>query len=283
MPRIPTSISWRWLILVVLALSALAGCMNLDTQQRKWIFQASVLDVGDDAHIDGFDDVWIDRSSAPNHKARVHALWLAGPTPTSPLLLYLHGSRRNVEGSVYRIQQMQSLGFAVLAIDYRGFGHSSDTLPSEKSVDEDARAAWDWLAAKYPGRDRYVFGHSLGGAVAVDLASEVDDAKGLIVEGTFTSIADVFHSMKWGWLPLTPFITTRFDSVAKIGKVKVPVLVVHGADDSLIPPGLGRELYEHAKAPKLFVLVDGGTHYSTNRIGHEQYRKALAALFGIGA
>jgi alpha-beta hydrolase superfamily lysophospholipase len=283
MPQVSTSVRWRWVILVVLALSALAGCMNLDTQQRKWIFQASVLDVGDDAHIDGFDDVWIDRSAALTSKATMHALWLAGPTPSSPLLLYLHGSRRNVEGSVYRIQQMQSLGFAVLAIDYRGFGRSSDTLPSEKSVDEDARAAWDWLAAKYPGRDRYVFGHSLGGAVAVDLASEVDDAKGLIVEGTFTSIADVFHSMKWGWLPLTPFITTRFDSVDKIGKVKVPVLVVHGADDSLIPPALGRELYEHAKTPKRFVLVEGGTHYSTNRMGHEQYRKALAALFGIGA
>jgi uncharacterized protein len=283
MPKIVRTFRWRWAAAALAMVAALAGCMSLDTQQRKWIFQASVLEVRDDAHIAGFDDVWIDRSTALHDKATLHALWIAGPTPTSPLLLYLHGSRRNVESSVYRIEQMQSLGFAVLAIDYRGFGRSSDTLPSEKSVDDDARAAWDWLAAKYPGRDRYVFGHSLGGAVAVDLASEVGDAKGLIVEGTFTSIPDVFHSMKWGWLPLTPFITTRFDSIDKIGKVKVPVLVVHGADDSLIPPALGRALYEHAKAPKRFVLVDGGTHYSTNRMGHEQYREALAALFGIGA
>lgn len=286
MPEFLSSIRWRWPILALLAIAALAGCMSLDTQQRKWIFQASVLDVQGDAHIDGLDDVWIERPAAadekPNQKSTLHALWIAGPSPEAPLLLYLHGSRRNVESSVSRIHQMQSLGFAVLAIDYRGFGRSSEGLPSETSVDEDARAAWNWLAAKYPGRDRYIFGHSLGGAVAVDLASQVGDAKGLIVEGTFTSIPAVFHSMKWGWLPITPFITTRFDSVDKIGKVKVPVLVVHGADDSLIPPALGRELYEHANGPKRFVLVEGGTHFSTNRMAHEQYRQALAALFGIG-
>ena len=68
---------------------------------------------------------------------------------------------------------------------------------------EDARAAWDWLGrSSYPQARRYLFGHSLGGAIAVNLATEVDDAAGLIVEGTFTSIPDVFGSMKWGWLPL---------------------------------------------------------------------------------
>ena len=282
MPQFLTTFRWRWPALALLGIVVLAGCESLDTQQRKWIFQASVLHTLDrGAQIDGFDDVWIPLPEVPG-KPRLHALWGAGPTPRAPVMLYLHGARRNVDSSEYRIRHMRELGFAVLAIDYRGFGRSSDELPSEASVNEDARAAWAWLDAKYPGRDRYIFGHSLGGAIAVRLATEVDDAKGLIVEGTFTSIAAVFQSMKWGWLPITPLITQRFDSADRISQVKVPVLVVHGAADGLISPALGRELYERAAGPKRFVLVEGGTHYSTNGRGQRQYREALRELFGLG-
>ena len=285
---------WRMPAIVLLIIASLAGCAQLDTQQRKWIFQASVLHTDDDgAHLDGMDDVWIQvpphdsaslSTAAPDRSnPRLHGLWLAGSRKNAPVLLYLHGARRNVESSAFRIRRMHELGFAVLAIDYRGFGRSSDELPSEASVDEDARLAWAWLAAKHPGRDRYIFGHSLGGAIAVRLASEVTDAKGLIVEGTFTSIPAVFETMKWGWLPITPLITTRFDSADRIAQVKVPVLVVHGEDDGLIPPALGRALFDRATSPKRFVLVPGGTHYSTNGLGQEQYRDAIRELFGLGA
>jgi alpha-beta hydrolase superfamily lysophospholipase len=287
MPKFTTRLRWRSAALALLCLAALAGCVSLDAQQRKWIFQASTLHTDDDgAHLDGIDDVWISvpPSAAPTAtRPKLHALWLDGPRPDAPLLLYLHGARLNVERSEYRLRRMRELGFAVLAIDYRGFGRSSDELPSEASVDEDARLAWAWLAAHHPGRDRYIFGHSLGGAIAVRLATEVPDAKGLIVEGTFTSIPAVFETMKWGWLPITPLITTRFDSADRIAQVKVPVLVVHGEDDGLIPPALGRALYERATSPKRFVLVPGGTHYSTNSIGQAQYRDALRELFGLGA
>jgi alpha-beta hydrolase superfamily lysophospholipase len=286
MPNVLTTIRWRWPALALIAASATAGCVSLDTQQRKWIFQASAIAASDDgARIEGFDDVWINLSGRPGTAAapKLHALWLDGPAPEAPVLLYLHGARRDVASSVFRIRRMRELGFAVLAIDYRGFGRSTDELPSEASVDADARAGWAWIAAHHPGRDRYIFGHSLGGAIAVRLASDVADAKGLIVEGTFTSIPAVFQSMRWGWLPITPLITQRFDSAARIGRVKVPVLVVHGAEDSLIPPALGRALFERATAPKQFVLVEGGTHYSTNGRGQAQYREALRALYGLGA
>jgi alpha-beta hydrolase superfamily lysophospholipase len=280
------SLRWRWPALALLSIAALAGCVSLDSQQRKWIFQARATPDAIDGRSAGLTDVWI---TLPADKAaaaaapKLHALWTAGPTPDAPVMLYLHGARRNVDASAFRIRQMQSLGFGVLAIDYRGFGRSTAELPSETSVDEDARAAWAWLAANQTGRDRYIFGHSLGGAIAVRLATEVDDAKGLIVEGTFTSIPAVVGTMKWGWLPVAPLITQRFDSADRIAQVKVPVLVVHGDADSLIRPELGRALYERAASPKRFVLVPGGTHYSTNGIGHSQYQKALRELFGVGA
>ena len=275
-----------WLALAVLLSGALSvGCASFDEQQRQWIFQpqttAASLQPG---RTQGMDDVWIDYSAPDStNKIRLHALWLAHSDPRAPLLLYLHGARRNVESSAFRVRQMQSLGVSVLAIDYRGFGRSSEGLPSEASVAEDARAAWAWLAQHHAGTPRYIFGHSLGGAIAVQLASEVNDAKGLIVEGTFTSIPDVFETMKWGWLPITPLITQRFDSAAKIERLALPVLVVHGDADTLIRPALGRALFERAVAPKRFVLVQGGTHYSTNGVGQAQYREALRELFGLGA
>jgi alpha-beta hydrolase superfamily lysophospholipase len=280
----------------IAAIVVLGGCVGLDAQQRKWIFQAQAAAFMPEmrtaaARSDGMQDVWIEFTSRESARSvTLHALWLEGERADTPALLYLHGARRNVEASTFRIHQMHELGFSVLAIDYRGFGLSTDELPSEASVDEDARAAWDWLALHQPRRDRYVFGHSLGGAIAVQLVAgltndgtKADDAKGLIVEGTFTSIPAVFETFKWGWLPITPFITQRFDSAAKIGKVKVPVLVVHGEADSLIRPELGRALYERASAPKRFVLVEGGTHYSTNRLGQAQYRQALRELYGLGS
>ena len=284
MPTFLTSLRWRWPALALLALAALAGCVNLDTQQRRWIFQARATPDAIDGRSLGLKDVWITLpGSASSVPPRLHALWIDGPSARAPLLLYLHGARRDVDASAFRVRQMQALGFGVLAIDYRGFGRSSDELPSEATVAEDARTAWAWLAQHHPANDRYIFGHSLGGAIAVRLATEVNDAKGLIVEGTFTSIPAVFETMKWGWLPITPLITQRFDSGKRIADVKVPVLVVHGDSDSLIRPELGRALYERASSPKRFVLVPGGTHYSTNSIGQMQYREALRDLFGLGA
>jgi hypothetical protein len=146
---------------------------------------------------------------------------------------------------------------------------------------EDARAAWHWLAGHYAEHPRYVFGHSLGGAIAIDLASRVDDEQGVIVEGTFTSIADVASSMKWGWLPVGPLITQRFESIRKVEKLHSPLLVVHGADDSLIPNALGRRLFDAAKGRKEFLLVEGGSHFSTMAVGQARYREALAQFFSL--
>ncbi len=284
MPRFPTLTRWRWPALL-LALATLAGCATLDEQQRKWIFQPTASTTGWGYYrLDGMQDAWIEHDSRLSDKPiKLHALWLPHADPQAPLMLYLHGARRNVEGSSFRIRHMHELGFAVLAIDYRGFGQSSAELPSEAMATEDALAAWQWLARTHPARPRYIYGHSLGGAIAVNLAAEVADEKGLIVEGTFTSIADVFRSFKWGWLPITALITQRFEAAEKIAQVKAPVLVVHGSNDGLIRPELGRALYEKAAAPKRFVLVEGGTHYSTSGMGQPLYREALRELFGLGA
>jgi hypothetical protein len=277
--------TWRWERLVVLlALVALGGCAVLDTQQRRWIFQPSQATwSGGAAAADGLADVWLDFESRLSERpVRLHALWLPHERSDAPVLLFLHGARWDVRGSAFRMRRLNELGFSVLGVDYRGFGQSTDELPSEESALEDARAAWDWLRREHPQRRHFIYGHSLGGAIAVRLAAEVGSTSGgLIVEATFTSIPDVYRTLRYGWLPLTPFITQRFDAASRIGQVASPVLVVHGSADGLIRPELGQALYERAPSPKRFVLVPGGSHHNAQRVGREQVQAALIELFGV--
>ncbi|HEY9096741.1 MAG TPA: alpha/beta fold hydrolase [Hydrogenophaga sp.] len=277
----------RILIACLAAAALISGCATLDERQRAWIFQPSDRSWwrGEQAAA-GMDDVWIDyRSQETGQPVRLHGLWLAHDRLTTrakaPVLLYLHGARFNVTGSAFRARRMQELGFSVLSVDYRGFGKSSQALPSEAMAVEDARAAWDWLGRTYPDRPRYIFGHSLGGAIAIELAAQVNDEAGTMVEGSFTSIPDVVRSYKWGWLPLGPLITQRFEAVNRVGAIGSPLLVVHGSEDRTIAPELGRKLFEAAQGQKRFELVEGGSHHNTNAVGQPQYRLALAELFGL--
>eukprot|EP01034_Spumella_vulgaris_P041822 gene41822-51837_t len=269
-------------IALAAAVAITAGCATLDAKQREWIFQPSDRSWGGAQSTEDMQDVWIEFQSATTGRAeRLHSLWMPQPRSDAPLLLYLHGARWNVAGSSGRIRRMHELGFSVLAIDYRGFGKSSAGLPSEVTAAEDARAAWQWLADRHPDAPRYIFGHSLGGAIAIDLARQVPDEQGTMVEGTFTSIPDVVSTFKWGWLPVSGLITQRFESVRKVAEIGSPLLVVHGSQDSLIQPALGRKLFEAAQEPKQFVLVEGGSHHNTNSVGQPAYRQAMASLFKL--
>ena len=265
----------------------LASCAVVDYEQRRWIFMPSDRTGGPGlAAAQGMEDVWIDYVSAhPEHlgaAVRLHGLWLAQPDPAAPVLLFLHGVHWDVRASAPRMRQLHALGFSVLGIDYRGFGRSSDTLPSETLIAEDATASWHWLARTHPGSRRFIFGHSLGGAIAVRLAQEVADDAGLIVEGAFTSIVDVVRSTRWGCLPIGRLITQHFDAGSRIARIGSPVLMVHGSEDSMVQPRLARALYELALPPKRFVLVQGAVHEDTDVLGAPQYRQALQELFGLG-
>ena len=265
----------------------LAGCVVADYQQRHWIFMPTREAWGPGvAAAQGMQEVWIDHVSdhpeQPGQVVRLHGLWLPRPEADAPVLLFLHGVRWDVLASAPRMRQLHGLGFSVLSFDYRGFGQSTEAHPSESLVAEDARVAWRWLAHRHPHAQRFIFGHSLGAAIAVRLAHDVDDEAGVIVEGAFTSAADVLRSTRWHWLPVYGLITQHFDAGSRIADIGSPLLAVHGTDDQMIAPALGRALYERARPPKRFVLVPGGEHENTDVVGKAQYRRALHELFGIG-
>ncbi len=283
----PVSRSPRRLLAAALALTLLlGGCAALDRQQREWIFRpSSATWAAGLAAAEGMQDVWIAFDSpASGAPARLHGLWLPQADASAPTVLYLHGARWDVRGSAPRMRRLHALGFAVLGIDYRGFGRSEGSeLPSEALAGEDARAAWDWLGRQAPGAPRFVYGHSLGGAIAVDLASRSEGVAGLMVEGSFPSLPDLVSTFRWGWLPVGPLITQRFDAASRMAEVRAPVLVVHGSEDRLVPPALGRTLYERAPGPKRFLLVEGGSHHDSSARGMDDYRVAVRDLFGVEA
>ncbi len=281
------------LLSITLAVSLLTGCTAVDKQQRSSIFEPDNRSWPISAELASqFKDVWINYdSTVTGQPAKLHGLWLPADAKQpgwsgaaqAPLLLFLHGAHWNVTASSERIQHMQKLGFSVLAIDYRGFGKSTPGLPSETMAYEDTRAAWNWLGAQHPGQPRYIFGHSLGGAMAIELASKVSDEAGTIVECTFSSIADVFAATsEWGWLPMDALMTQPFASVDKVARVGAPLLVVHGTKDTRVPFPLGQKLYAAAVQPKTFVQIDGGTHEGTNALADAQYKIALRQLFSSG-
>jgi pimeloyl-ACP methyl ester carboxylesterase len=124
-------------------------------------------------------------------------------------------------------------------------------------------------------------GHSLGGAIAVEVARRHPEASGLVLEATFTSVRDMISESAWGFLPVGLILNQQFDALSKIGAVKMPVLVVHGTRDTVVPVQMGERLYAAAPEPKRFIEVEGAGHHNLSGVALDRYREALADLFHL--
>lgn len=273
----------RRLFLAALALSLAAGCATLDMKQSEWIFRPVKENWrGFQGLPEGTREVWLKVPGSTDEQ--VHAWWAPQANPDAPAILYLHGARWNLSGSSFRIQRWRDMGFSVLAIDYRGFGQSSGELPTEAKAYEDAALAWEWLKREVPdAHRRYIYGHSLGGAVAIDLAARVkaDEAAGLITEATFTSVADVVSASPYGWMPVTMLITQRFEALERMRRVAIPKLIMHGTADSVIPHAMADELYRAASEPKRLVKFEGASHSGIAWAAFEGYRQAVGEFLRL--
>lgn len=204
---------------------------------------------------------------------RVHGWYAPPPDETAPVVLFCHGNAGNISHRLETLRFLTDLGAGVLLFDYRGYGRS-DGSPGEREAYADATACYEWLAGEQGvGAGRIViFGRSLGGAVAVDLATRMP-CRGVVVESSFTSIDDMSRKM-FRFMPVRWFLRYSFASVEKIGNVRCPVLVTHSPEDDLIPFEMGRTLFEAARPPKRFVMLVGG-HNSRAYFELESYQEAL--------
>jgi fermentation-respiration switch protein FrsA (DUF1100 family) len=202
---------------------------------------------------------------------------IASRTGRPPVtILFMHGVAGNISHRAENAAALHAnLGAHLFLFDYRGYGRSSGE-PSEEGTYLDAEAAFEALCQRSDLDPRRIilFGHSLGGAVAIELAARLgEQVCGLVVESSFTSARDVARLM----LPVIPenALPDSYNSLARIAQIRVPLLVTHAGEDQLLPPDMGRALFESADNPKTFFLVPGADHSNIYLVGGSPYFDTL--------
>ncbi len=286
----------RFLIsLGVLLIAYLSACLLLFIYQRQLIYrpssQIAMLPSASEFKMP-YQEVWVSVG-----RDRIYGWWIPAPSnqerftpianePTrilkSPkVMLYLCGVGRNIGDYNYlaRMQAFRQLGFSVLVFDYRGYGRSTGKFPTESQVYQDTEAVWNYLRQRVPADQIVIYGESLGGAIALNLATKHSDAKGLILQSSFTSMAEVTEQRGFfGLFPIDVLLTERFNSLEKIRSLKVPVLLLHGTEDSIVPMQMSQVLYNAAPEPKQLFLIPGADHVRIYQPGNGSYLKAITGF-----
>ncbi len=246
---------------LALYLSAIAYVMAF---QRSFVFDArdtgGQLDQAGTLAIPGSE-----RIAIPTIDGETLAGWYLPPRqPDGPVFLFMHGKGGGLEKKVGRWSRIADRGAGVLAFSYRGFPGSTGE-PSEAGLYEDARAAYRWLAGRVHASRIVLHGLSLGTGVASKLATEVA-AKAVVLEAPFTALVDV-AAARQPWLPVDLLLIDRFESLPRIGNIRMPLLIVHGTRDSAIPITHAERLFAAAAEPKRFVKMPGSDHSTLTRDG----------------
>jgi len=203
--------------------------------------------------------------------------WVPSQDPHAATLLYSHGNAANIGANARGVVRFQKAGLNVFIYDYRGYGESTGGPPREKLAYEDAERAWTYLVAerRIAPATIVIYGHSLGGVVAIDLASKHADAGALIVESTLTSIADLADGMPNArFLPVRLILTERFDALSRIGAVHVPTLILQGQEDTSHLT-MGQRLYDAANDPKQRAVIPDGGHNDSAEVNPAAYFAAF--------
>jgi fermentation-respiration switch protein FrsA (DUF1100 family) len=191
-------------------------------------------------------------------------VWHVPAKPGRPVVLFFHGNGDFLAGRVSRFRNLTSDGTGLVALSFRGYAGSTGS-PSEKGLLKDAAAAYAFTAARYDARRIVAWGFSLGSGVAVAVASEHRIGK-LILEAPYTSTVDVAASL-FPIAPVSLLMRDQFHSDQRIGRVTVPLLIMHGEADPAINIKFGERLFAIAHEPKQFVRFPGGGHENLDEFG----------------
>jgi fermentation-respiration switch protein FrsA (DUF1100 family) len=259
-------------LLLFVALGYGVAVIWLMLQETRLLFEAGAT-LGPDRPPFPYDQIDLPRTDGERQFA-----WrmVRDAADASPWVLFLHGNAATVASSVniahYRL--LRSVGLNILAPEYRGFA-GLDGAPTEEGLAVDARVAYDYLRGTLhiPPSRIVIYGWSLGSAVAVRLAAEVEEAA-MILEGAPASIADI-GQQRYPFFPVRLILRSRFESFRRIGQVGVPILFLHSPEDLIIPIREGRRLYDAAPERKRFVEVRGG-HIHASEVDSARFATAIS-------
>ena len=186
----------------------------------------------------------------------LHGWWVPARAARGAVLIF-HGNAGNISHRIGYLTMFNRLGYAVLIIDYRGYGRSSGT-PSEEGTYRDAEAAWQYLmeTRKLKPQDVVILGESLGGGVATWLAVKYPP-RALILASVFTSVPDLGAKVYW-WLPVRLLARIHYDSRERMQQITAPALIAHSREDDIVPFAHGEALLAAAREPKQFLVMSGG-------------------------
>jgi fermentation-respiration switch protein FrsA (DUF1100 family) len=275
MPRPPRSLAFR---VVRAVFAGIAICYFL-LSGAIWYAQTKIL-YHPSSRVDatpGDSGEPFDNITLPLNGDRLAGWWVPSEASQPLTLLYLHGNAANVAANLDHVLRLRNTALNVFIIDYRGYGHSTGGPPRENLLYEDAERAWEYLVAERKIQPAHIviYGHSIGGAVAIHLAGNHPQAGALVTEGAFTSIADMANGSPAAYLPLRLILTERFDSISRIRSLHLPKLIIHGDADSMVPPLMARRLYDAAPSPKQIAMIPGGGHENSAEVNATAYFAAL--------
>ncbi len=211
---------------------------------------------------------------------KLHAVFIPSPGPRADVtLLYFHGQSNNIGTTWKRAELLYPLGYNLVMIDPRGYGRSGGT-PSETGIQVDERAVLAFIAQRsdVDAKKLVYYGHSFGGALAIDLASTGAPAV-LVTESTFTSIADLVKDGAYADLPRSFVAKSSWDSLKKVGGIQTPYLILHGTADSYVQVAYaGRLAAAHAGRHQVILVPGAGHSNLPEAMGPDTYRAALAAF-----
>jgi len=203
--------------------------------------------------------------------------WYIPAAHATDVLIFCHGNAGNISHRMESIKIFHELGLNVFIFDYRGYGRS-EGKPSEQGTYRDAEAAWNFLVSEkgVNPKNIFIFGRSLGGAIASWLAKQ-HTPRALIIESAFTSVVDVAAKF-YPLFPVNHFLRFKYPTKEFIEKIDCPVLIIHSRDDEIIPFQFGQELYQIANEPKQFLEIHG-SHNDGFYISGDSYFQTLKEFF----
>ena len=225
--------------------------------QRKLLYLPSENNYLDDQIDFNFKEVFIDVEKNLKLKA-----WLIeNDFKNKKTLVFFHGNAGNLSNRTYKLNQLSKLDLNIIILAWRGFS-GNEGEPSEQNLYNDAKKTIDWLNSRgVKNKNIILYGESLGTGIAVEL-SQTNQFGGIILESPFTSMTNAAKNI-YPWLPVKYLLKDKYDSEKKIKNLQIPILIMHGKKDNIVPFKMGKKLYDLANNPKFFYFTENDDHMMT--------------------